>query len=283
MKAWLRVFRRAAAFPACVGVVTGLWIAYQESSANRYFAQGLWRTALWLANHGAMVGAMVGVGVGAFLAIWIIVRRPSAGEEAAEVGERRIALAMILTSALALGLVLLPAEAPEILERPARAVFGAGLFIFWALTAASLLSRTSEKTSPAESVEGGWTILVWLGYIVALAHLWSRVAPGVLMGELACAGLLGAVAVYSALRRPVQFLARGLGRRLRRTVALHRLHLLSVTVLVLGVVLRVGGEAEARRARGSLRPSRPNLLIIAVDTLRADRVNLVSSPPPDGT
>ena len=278
MKAWLRVFRRTAVFAACAGVVTGLWIAYQEISANRYFAQGLWRTALWLASHGAMVGAMASVGVGAFLAIWIIVRRPSAGEEAAEVVERRLALAVILTAALALGIVLLPAEAPEILERPARAVFGAGLFVFWAMTTAFLLSRTSEESPPAGSVEGVWTILVWLGYIVALAHLWARVAPGLLMAYLACGGLLGAIAVYSVFGRPVQSLARVVGGRVRRPVALRRLHLLSVTVLVLGVVLWVGGEAEARRARGSPGPSRPNLLIIAVDTLRADRVSLVSKP-----
>jgi len=279
MKAWLRVFQRAAAFPACVGVVTGLWIAYQEISANRYFAQGLWRTALWLANHGAMVGAMVGVGVGAFLAVWMApCRRPSAGKEAAEVVERRLALVMILTSALALAIVLLPAGAVEILGYPAQGVFGAGLFIFWALTAASLLSRTSEETSPAESVEGVWTILIWLVFVVFLAHVWVRVAPGLLMAYLACGGLLGAIAVYSAFGRPVQFLARVVGGRVRRPVALRRLHRLSVAALCLGAVLWVSAGAEAWRARRNLQPSHPNLLIIAVDTLRFDRVSMLSKP-----
>jgi len=271
-------------------MVTGVWIAGLEISANRYLAQGLWHTALWLGSHGAIVGAMVGVGVGAFLAVWMAPRRPAvsvpppadgparATDPTAEAAERRLALAMILTSALALAIVLLPAEAPEILGRPARAVFGAGLFVFWAVTAASLLSRTSEESPPAGSVEGVWTILVWLGYIVALSHLWSRVAPGLLMGELACVGLLGAVAVYSALGRPVQSLVRFLGRRVRRPVALLRLRRLSAAVLAVGGVLWVAGASEALRVRAGVKRSHPNLLIIAVDTLRADRVNLVSKP-----
>jgi len=290
--AWLRVVPRAVAFTACAGAVIGLWGAGLEISANRYVAQGLWRTVLWLGADSAFIGALVGSSVGLLLAITLAPRQPPAtgpadgaagagspkGSGSQGVVERRLALALMLTAALTLAVLLLPAGAPEILGYPSSGVFGLGVGLFWAVAAAFLLARTSEATRPVESVEGVWTIVVWLGYLVVLSHVWARLEPGVMMAGLACGGLLVAVLVYSALHRPVQFLARVVGGRVQRSVALGRVHRLSTVVLGVVVVLWTGAGAVALQARGRLKQFHPNLLIIAVDTLREDHVSLLSKP-----
>jgi arylsulfatase A-like enzyme len=271
--AWWREVLHAAAFPTSLGMLVGLWIASQEIGANRYFEQGLWRTALWMGSRESVIGAGLGFAAGALVAAAIALSHSSAA-----LRERRATLAAILTAAVAFAIILLPTGEGQLLGRPAREIAIAAFLTLWAATTALLVSRTTEETRPEDSAEGVWAILVWLGYVIFLAHLQARVAPGVLMAYLACGGLLGAVAGCVLLGRLARLLAQAVGGRVRREVALRRLHAFSVTVLALGLVLWLGGVAETMRTRTELARGHPNLVIIAVDTLRADRVNLTSKP-----
>jgi arylsulfatase A-like enzyme len=272
-------------------MVVGLWPAWREISANQYLAQGLWRTSLWLACYYSTVGAIAGAGAGFLMAVGLVLRRPRVcaapppeGPQEMEVpapavAAPRLGLVLMLSVALALAIVLLPRDAPEIFGVPSGWAFGVAAAVFWAVMSAVLLSGPAGGGRPADLPEGMWTTLVWLAYIVALSRLWARVEPGALMGGLACAGLLAVLIIYAALQHPVESLFNALSRRLQETRAACRVQRLAAALLAVGVLLWLGGGAVHRRMRAGIKAaSRPNVLIIAVDTLRADRVSILSRP-----
>ena len=261
------------AIPACAGMVIGLYDASRDVLANDYLTQGLWRTALRATGDACLIGALAGLGAGLFMALRLGWRRPP--EE--DPGAGRLGVVLTLSVALALALLAVPADASPLFGLASLWAFRGGLTLLWALMVAPLLPRSSDPARAAEAPEGAWAVIVWLGYGVGLSQLWARLAPGALMVGLAGAGLLAALGLWAGMQRPVLALSAAVGRRLTSAAA-RRAVQGAMVLLALGVALGLAGRVVTWQARRQAGRAHRNLLIIAVDTLREDRVSLLSPP-----
>lgn len=264
---WRTVLQLGLVVPAAVGLAAGCYLAGREVVANRYLAQGLWRSSLWLACRCSLLGALAGIGAGLWLLAWARGRRGSP-----------LRMGPVLSGSLALLVVFMPSEAPDILEVPWQPVFAVAIVLAWALASAILLRRRPDADRPTDIIGGVWTALVWLGYLLALAQLWAHpIGPGWVMAGLVPASFLAVLAVQSFGRRPIESLVGAVGRRAWGPKAVPRLCMLATAVLGAGLVLWSSGWVVAIQVRGRAR-GRPNLILIIGDTVRADRMSLLSKP-----
>ncbi len=267
----LRMAAAAVAVPASVGFIVGLILAAREALWNRYLAQGLWRTSLWLGCDWSAAGALAGACAGLYAAAWMIRRRP----------RHRLARGLYpLTVLIAIAVVLSPTKLPDVVGHPAWPMLACLLGLFCAIAIPGAVSDDGEAGSTA-SLDALWTAAVWLAYLVGLAYLWADLEPGAIMAAVASGGLLVALAIWSS---GGGLFERGLSalRLFARSAAAsdppQSAPRLAVAVLALAVLLWVGGLAVGAQARAAAGARHRNLIIIALDTVRADRVSLLAKP-----
>ena len=285
---------RCVASLAAIGAGTGLLLACREVVRQEYLVEGLRRTSVWVSCRDALTGAVVGgaacIGAAALLWLWRMLIEHSAkraggratpGQFSARdlpswAFELNVFLA-VLTAGAALAI---PQGAPRVLGIPYRElVYCLGALMWIGGTA---LAAEAAYAGSAEEAAERWFGLRWaavievvcsIGVLHGIVHAPSWPA---LIGIVA--GVVGLCAVaFSVLRRSARPLhdrtAPAFGR-----LAMGR----AAGAASLVVLLAVGGLwavswSTAQRARAEARHRSINVILIAVDALRADRVSLLSA------
>ncbi|UCH34267.1 MAG: sulfatase, partial [Armatimonadota bacterium] len=285
----LRLLSPTVLHSASIGGIAGIVFAAREIAAHDYLRHHLWRTALWIASRDAAFGALLGGVTGALmvlsLAAWqarLPSTAPDSGTSSASPEPavtprllRRFAAFFAACSAAAL--LLMPAEAPQAFGLSHWYLVAASLALAWIVVRSSAVeaSLSADRDGPSLQFALLWSVAVTLAYVLGLAHLWARAWPGWITACAACVGLLAALAVYAALRRPVRWLAERLGGVVPARLPAG-LHVAAVLTMICLAVLWACGLFVGRRTRAWAAASGTNIIVIAVDTLRWDATSLLS-------
>lgn len=264
---------------AAVGVAVGLALAARELAEQHYLAQGLWRTALWEAARGAVGGVYVGLAAGLALlgVIWLWQR--SAGGEAArpldEWGRRYVPFLMFLTG---IAVLLSPESGGHGAGVPYRVLLPASYGVMW--FALAVASATVMKRSVADQAEA-WFRIRWLsaaglGFVATFLHIWTLGFRPMYLGLFSAGALVACAVLYRVLAAPARFVNDKAGVRVARVLAGRVGRVLILLALVAGAGLGVAGTTGMSRAQAKARARGRNVILIGIDTLRADRTSLVS-------
>lgn len=269
-----------------VGIVVGLVLALREVLAQQYVSQHLWRTALWIACRHTLLGALVGSASAVFMLVslagWQGRFRPArarsggpsaepAAGSAPPFGPR---LSTFFAACAAVAVLVMPVAAPDVMGVsywfPAAACFA----LFWVMIAASAAETLPDSEHGGLTSRFGlsWSVVIGLGYLVGLAHVWARAWEGWQTTSAAGVGFLAAVGLYRALYRPALLVA----RRPRAAVRASLGWTPAVALVGAAVLWAVGWVAEIQ-ARARAVDVGTNVIVIAVDTLRWDAVSMLSA------
>jgi arylsulfatase A-like enzyme len=273
-----------------IGCLDGAIMAVRQIAAQHYIAQGLWRTALWhvcrVSLTGALIGGAAGLALLASLLVWpgtvSIVRR------LLDLGPRAVSTSVFISSALpfalffglcsGVALLLLPADVPT--QVPPYEVFAvacfAGLWIVASGAAAWTVPGPSRDGLSADSFRLRWLTVVGLAYVTFLLRF--RVDPPAGGFPLAAGiGFCASAVAYTVLYRPARLVNEGARARLgplRRGFASPWFPL---ALVLAASSLWIAGRVTWAQARARSAEQGRNILVISVDTLRADRASLLSA------
>ncbi len=264
---------------AAVGAGMGLALAAREVAQQHYLAQGLWRTALWVTGSASIGAGLLAIAAGlALLGVLSLSRLTIArgGDPTpAEWGRRYL---LFLLSATGIGVLLSPQSSGHGVGIPYRALLAIDYgTVLLALAAASLILLSRSPDSGCEAwFRARWLSVVGIGFAVSFLHLWTRgFKPIYLVGFSAVALVVWLAAFFGLIK-----LARSVDYRLGVPIAglLSGLvgRVLTLLVLALALAAGIAGTLAASRASAGAKARARNVIVIGVDTLRADRMSLLS-------
>ncbi len=280
MRETLSRIAAALAGALVAGEAVGLALAARELAQQHYLAQGLWRTALFEVGAGAVLGCCVGLVAGAALlgVIWLSQRaiREDARTPLHLWGQRYVPLLILLSGA---AVMLAPRTAGHGVGLSYRVLLPLSFAVMWLVLAGVGVWNASR--SGADREEGWflarWTATVAIGFVLAFLHLWTRGFRPLYLGLFCGAALVGCVALGFALRAPARLACDRAAKMMERFPRATRTRL-ALLALASVPVLGVAGVAPLSRAQAAARTRGRNVILIGLDTLRADRTNLLSRP-----
>jgi len=272
---------------AAAGAGTGFVVALQEVLRQTYPAQGLWRTSLWICSGGAAVGAAIGAGCALaallLISIWSrLVARPAEGlaRGASQPPPpltcplwalRVIVLLGLLTAAAAL---LIPRRVPIRFGLPYPGLAISLLVLLWVgatMLGAGIAFRVPEPGRPEERLKLRWMTGLGFVYVIAFLHLWAWAKSWEALLGLAAASAVACILVYVLLLAVARIADAGLGAPLGRVIVGRPGQTLTGVVLAAALVLWVASWRSGTTARTEARRHGANVIVICIDTLRADR------------
>ena len=283
---------RGVASLAAVGAAAGFLVAGREVLRQGYLAEGLWRTSLWVSSRGAYRGLVAGIGGGAailvLLSLWSLLlaaesrRRGTAPSASSFPSTRRpwaLRFIVYLVALTAIALVLAPTN-PGYKFGLTYLDLNIALFsLLWIASsslAAGIAFRSAEEDSWDQQLSLERLVAVAITCIVIFLHVWARAKTWQILAALTVATSLLSVAAYYCLGCASRFLG-GHATRPPATALRGRIGRgLTVSVLVLACGLCLAGLLSARAARAQAEGRARNIILIGIDTLRADRATLLS-------
>ncbi len=283
----MRALRCAISLTA-IGAVTGLALSAREVLHQRYLAEGLWRTSIWVSCEGALTGAAAGLaicaGAGVLLWLWSVLiartARHSRSLPALALREHPAwanGSVVFLAALTALAALAVPQGAPRVLGVPYRELIYSLAALLWlggtALATEAAASSDAEEASERQ-FELHWVSFIWAVAALGLLHgIVLAPTSSVLIG-LAPAALGLAAAALFGLRRQARALHTLAAPRIASIAAGRTATTATAVVLLLVPALWLTSWSTARQARARARHQ--SVIFIAVDALRADRVSLLS-------
>ena len=265
---------------AAVGAGLGLFTAVRELAQQRYLAQGLWRTALWDAERLAIGGGALSLAAGLVLlaVVWLSQRIPRT-TGAPALNERVFGHAVFLAFLAGVAMFGSPQQGGHGVGIPYRVLVAISYAALWAALAC-VIAVTIRR--PAAGQDEDWFGLRWLsvvgiGFVVVFLHLWTRGFRPVYLTLISAGALFVCAAAYFALARPARFAHDRLRIPLGRLLAGPVGRALSVLVLLAAVGLGGAGYVVGSQARAAARARGRNVILIGIDTIRADRASLRSA------
>jgi len=287
-----------AARLAAAGAVVGFLLAGRDVAQQQYLAQGLSRTAVWMLSHGAALGVLVGLTASAAVFIMLLVwwwaltagRRPvgAAPPEGSHPVHESLApaasrFALFLGFITAAAVLLSPERGGPPGGPPYRLVMLGTVAVFW-----TILTGAAAWTAGADRAEGAaerwfrlrWATVAGLAFAVSLLHVWARARSWPELATWSLGSLVACLAAFAVLRAPARFLHNRLGQPMGRAWGGRFGLAMSVALLAGAVgVFAAGASAKARAGRLVKQRGR-NVILIGLDTVRSDRVSLLSSDRP---
>lgn len=279
---------------AAVGAGAGLGLAAQEVSRHGYLGRGLWRTALWISARGVGVGAAVGAvcAVAGLLLLFFCLRLIAWRARQTEVAqdERRPkpfdcstwALKLLLMLALATGatVLLTPRSGTLRLDLPYANLRLLLLIAVWAMSAV-LAARVAVLVEEEQRAEA-WFKVRWLtalcfAYVVVFIQTFTRAESWAVVAAISVAVAACFLAAYFLLVGPARLLYSRVGAPLGQALMGKPGRAAGVLLLCTTVVLLAASRPVALRARAAARQRGASVLVIAIDTLRADRPSWTSA------
>lgn len=273
-----------------IGCLDGAVVGVKQIAAQQYIAHGLWRTALWhmcrLTLTGALIGGAAGLALLASLLIWPYTL--STVRRLLDVAPRAVSTRVFVSSALPFALffsiclgvavLLLPVNVPS--QVPPYEVFVAacfaGLWIAASGVAAWKASSPSQDGLSAHSFRLCWLTAVGLAYLtLVLRFRADPLAEGILVS--AAGGLCVAAVAYIVLYRPVRLLNDVVRPRFGAPWEASASSWCPLVILLAAGSLWIAGRVTWTQATARSAEQGKNVLVISVDTLRADRVSLLSA------
>ncbi len=277
---------------AAVGAGAGFLVAGREVLRQGYLAEGLWRTSLWVSSRGAYRGLVAGLAGGAaillLLSLWFLLlaaesRRRGTAPSTSPVPSTRppwaLRFTIYLVALTAIALVLAPTN-PGYKFGATYLDLNIALFSFlWIASsglAAGIAFRSAEEPSSDQRPSLERLMAVAIACIVVFLHIWAGAKTWPILAALTVAASLLSVAAYCGLEWASRFLG-GRATRPPATALRGRIgRALTASVLVLACGLCLAGMLSARAARAEARGRARNIILIGIDTLRADRATLLS-------
>lgn len=277
-----------AAWLLAIGFLDGLGIAVKQIARQQYTAQGLWWTSLWTLCHetltGTLLAAIAGIVLLASLLCWPRVVSSArrlidirVSDPPASLTPSLLGLAFFFALVSGAAVLLIPVDAPP--RVPPYSVFAAICFAGLWLSISGVAAWTF--TTPAGTDESAaffrlrWLTLLGVAYVTAVLHIRaSPTSEGIALP--AALWLLGSVVTYVLLYRPARIAGRLISKRLGVLRRAFQSPWIPLGILLAGALLWGGGLIVWEQASARAATRGENVLIIAVDTLRADRVSLLS-------
>jgi arylsulfatase A-like enzyme len=153
------------------------------------------------------------------------------------------------------------------------------LALVWLLATrpvASMARGLSDQGQAGRWFRFRWFTLLSTTWIIVFLHAWSRVKQWEVVAVLTIGAAAACAAAYLWLREPARFVHDRLGRPLGAAVSGRPGLAVSTTILGLLVGLWAVSVGEKKRARAEAGSRGRNVIIIALDTVRADRFSLIS-------
>ena len=283
---------RGIASLAAVGAGAGFLVAGREVLRQGYLAEGLWRTSLWVSSRGAYRGLVAGVAGGAaifvLLSLWFLLlaaesRRRGTAPSTSSVPYTRppwaLRFTIYLVALTAIALVLAPTNPGYKFGLTYLDVNIAVFSFLWIASsglAAGIAFRSAEEDSSDQQLSLERLVGVAIACIIIFLHIWARAKTWQILASLTVAASLLSVAAYYCLECASRFLG-GHATRPPATALRGRIgRALAAAVLVLACGLCLAGWLSARAARAQARGRARNIILIGIDTLRADRAALLS-------
>jgi len=275
-----------------VGAGAGFLVAAREVLRQGYLAEGLWRTSLWISSRGAYRGLLAGIAGGVvilvLLSLWFLLlaaesRRRGSAPSTSSVPFTRppwaLRFTIYLVALTAIALVLSPTN-PGYRFGLTYLDLNVALFsLVWIASsglAASIAFRSAEDDSSDRQLSLERLVAVAIASIIIFLHIWARAKTWQILAALTVATSLLSVAAYYCLGCASRFLG-GHATRPPATALRGRIGRgLTVSVLVLACGLCLAGLLSARAARAQAEGRARNIILIGIDTLRADRATLLS-------
>jgi arylsulfatase A-like enzyme len=296
----VRALSRAAVCVAAIGSIAALGFAGRQIAEQQYLPHGLWRTSLWTASHHALTGAVLGAAVGVLLMLsvfcWPVVLwglqklqgATDAPRPAALSASRALDLTLFFALCSGAALLVIPLRAPSRLGLPYILVLVGSFGALWLLVSrigVGTIPALSEDRQPAAWFRLQWLTLIGLVYLSFLLSRWAGPAHRRLLVMSAAGGIVAAVPVCVLLSYPAQLIRDRVLRPLGRFGARLGARALPAVVLALTAALCIAGWIVQAQTTSAARHLGGNVIIVAVDTLRADRVSLLPAedPPRDLT
>ena len=272
-----------------IGCVDGLVIAFRQIAEQEYLGQGLWRTALWTLSRATLMGALLAGVVGGLLLLSLLVW-PSLlrlARRLLDLPQRPVPTPTFVVSALpfalffvlcsGLAILLLPLNVPA--QSPPYELFVvacfAGLWIVVSGVAAWTAPDWSRDSLSSDGFRLRWLALVGLALVTVVLRFRADPATGSTI-RMAAAGIGVSAFVYSLLYRPARHMNEVAGGRLGSVLRGLTLPWLPLGILAVGVLVWLTGWATQMQVAADAGQRGLNVLIISVDTLRADRASLLS-------
>jgi len=279
---------------AAVGAGAGLGLAAQEVSRHGYVSQGMWRTALWISARGVGVGAGVGAvcAVAGLLLLFFCLRLIAWRARQTELAqdERRPkpfdcsawALKLLLMLALATGatVLLTPRTGTLRLDLPYADLRLFLLILLWAVStvlAARVALLVEEEQRAEEWFRVRWLTALCFAYAAVFIQTFTRAESWPAVAEISVVVAACFLAAYFLLVAPARFLYSRVGAPLGQALMGKPGRAAGVLLLCTAVVLFIASRPVASQARAAARQRGANVLLIAIDTLRADRPTLISA------
>ena len=275
-----------------MGVIVGLLVGVGQIAEQDYLRQGLWRTSLWIAGHHALLGALLGIAAALlfFVALAAWIRAISSLRKLLDLPPLpprtgpllsppifRFALFLVISSGAAA--LAAPIHGYGRLGLPIGYVALASLAGSWLLVSGLAAAMPADLT-PKEQSQAWfrlqWLALVGLVCVVILLHLWAGARPLRQATLLALGVLVVSAAVFFLLYRPARFLRDRIAPGFARASRLVPARGIAVGLLGLAAALWMAGTAARVQVRAQAAARGRNVLIIAVDDVRYDRVSLFS-------
>ncbi len=287
----LRCFAAVAGIGAAVGFA---WAA-RAVFRHGYLAEGLWRSALWLCSRGALVGVLscLGGGIAALvlLLLWSVRLRREVARRSGTWREPGNPLTcpdwaaeftVFLVLVTGLGVLALPAfsRRESAVSYPNLAF---SLFLLYWIAAAGIAVDAEAGHESSERDERRlrarcFTLLAAVA-IAAFLHIWAGAAGWQLTLALGLAAAVGLFALdgHYLLLRPLRSSRRRAPRPFVSLVLRRPGVVLTPVILGLTAGLWTVSWAVAHQARSRAALRGGNVILIGIDTLRADCTSLLSA------
>lgn len=122
-----------------------------------------------------------------------------------------------------------------------------------------------------------WLSFAAIVFVTALLHIWVLGLKPVWFAAFGAGALMGCVGLYLALAAPARFVHRRLGSPMGRLLEGPLGWAWGVIVIGLAVGITLGAHAVTARARATASARVRNVVLIGIDTIRADRASLLSA------
>jgi arylsulfatase A-like enzyme len=275
---WLRL--------AAVGAGIGLALAARELAQQRYLADGLWRTALWDAGRDSVGGAVAALAAGAvLLGVISLSRRVARVEGAASFGERGRHYVVLVVLLTGLAVLVSPQHGGHGVGIPYRTLLPLSYAVMCLALAAAVGFAGKRLSSDEDNAlfRLQWLSVMGFSFVAAFLHLWARGFRPVWLGTFSAGALAACIVGYFLLAAPARLAHDRLGLPAARLLGGRLGWTLSALALVGSVALGMGGWIVSVRTGATARAGGRNVVLIGIDTLRADRTNLLSAGERDLT
>lgn len=281
---------------AATGAAAGFVLALHEVLRHTYPAQGLWRTSLWICSRGTAMGAAIGAACALaallLISIWPrLIGRPAEEPRHSDFQPvrpldcppwrlRLIVFLGLLTAAAAL---LMPQHVPVRFGLPYVELAVSLFVLLWVagtILGAGIPFRPAEHERAEEWFKLRWMTVLGFAYVIAFLHLWACSKSWQALLGLAAAGAAACVLAYVVAVGAVRPVHARLGAPLGRVMVGRPGQALAGVVLAAALVLWVASWRTAAGARSEARQQGGSVIVICVDTLRADRPSFFAADSP---